>query len=294
MSSTGAHSEESGRTGKSDMSDKVGEVGQSAAPPCSLRPPSLGGYLRSIRRLREFSREHLAKAAGVSTSYITQLESGEKSHPSVAALQSLAAALTLDDGQLRHLYHLARLDPEQVEGLPRRPGPADVAALVAQLTPEMRMALEQLEPTLAAYMDRRWNVLAANKSYMHAFPGVVECGNILRWYFDSRYAKQIVMDWTAEASYTVKWLRGYLGLHADDTWASALLEEMSQYPEFVDMWLAGGVAFDRATPRINLRDPDSGAPYSMIIQIHQVTADDPNPHIGMFLGTRIPYVPPIG
>jgi transcriptional regulator with XRE-family HTH domain len=264
-------------------SDKINIMGGS---PRQLRPPTLGSYLRSARRSKNLSRDQLAVAASVSASYVTQLESGEKRHPSVAALRSIAAALGLDIRQLRHLFNLAGLSGDQCDDESRESPSA--AVLATEITPEMKMAIDQLEPTLAAYLDPHWNVLAANKSYAASFPGVIECGNVFRWYFIWPEAKQVVTDWQHEATLTVKWLRGYLGRNSDDKWAAALLAELSESPDFVKMWLEGGVAFHRESPYVNLRDPDTGALYTVNMQMHEVATNNPHTHIGVLIGTRVP------
>lgn len=259
-------------------------------PARQLRPPTLGNYLRSARRAQNRSRDQLAIAASVSTSYITQLESGEKKHPSVAALRSIAAALELDGSQLRHLFNLAGLSADQYATESRESPRA--AAMATEITREMKMAIDQLEPTLAAYLDPHFNVLATNKSWAASFPGIIECGNVLRWYFTWPEAKQVVIDWEREAALTVKWLRGYLGRNSDDKWASSLLAELSESPEFVKMWLEGGVLFHRETPYFAFRDPESGETYTVNMQIHEVATNNPHSHISVCIGTRVPPAAP--
>jgi transcriptional regulator with XRE-family HTH domain len=266
---------------------KSNKINKTDGPMRQLRPPTLGSYLRSARRAQDLSRDQLAIAASVSSSYVTQLESGEKKHPSVAALRAIAAALELDGRQLRHLFNLAGLNVDECDSDSAESPSA--AAMATEITHEMKMAIDQLEPTLAAYLDQHWNVLAANKSFAASLPGLIECGNVLRWYFTRPEAKRVVTDWQRDAELTVKWLRGYLGRNSDDKWATALLTQLSESPDFVKMWLEGGVLFHRDTPYVDLRDPDTGAVYTVNVQLHQVVTNNPHAHIGVCIGTRVAY-----
>jgi transcriptional regulator with XRE-family HTH domain len=247
-----------------------------------VRPPTLGDYLRATRCEHSLSRDQLAGAAAVSTSYIAQLETGEKLRPTVAALHALATALELGPDERRHLYDLARV------GSNARPDdePSDAEQLGNAITPEMLTLIDNLNPTLSAYLDHRWNIISANEAYARAFPGLIESGNVLRWLFTDPCARRILAEWEREAALTVRWLRANMGEHADDPAGTELLDELSAIPEFARMWLQGRVGFGRGTPYMRLRDPDTGEGYTLNVQLHSVRTPARSPLL-IFIGAPI-------
>lgn len=103
---------------------------------CSMTPfdvHSLGAYIRSQRQHARLSLRELARRAGVSNPYLSQLERGLR-RPSAEMLQRLAAALELS---AETLYVRAGL-------LDDRGGAAEVVAAIAgdlTLTEHQRAAL---------------------------------------------------------------------------------------------------------------------------------------------------------
>lgn len=61
----------------------------------------LGTKLRSLRKLRDLTVEELSKMAGVSRSYITNIENGRKTEVSTKVLESLSAALRINTDYFR-------------------------------------------------------------------------------------------------------------------------------------------------------------------------------------------------
>jgi transcriptional regulator with XRE-family HTH domain len=245
------------------------------------QPPTLAGFLRAARRRRGLSREKLAFAASVSSSYIAQLESGEKGHPSALTLRSLAGPLALRPEELRHLFDLAKSPHDDDPGEPAE-------TVDASITPEMQAAIDHLDPTLAGYVDRHWNVLATNTAYARAFPGLVDSGNVLRWLLTVHAAKNVMIEWEKETALTVDWFRGLAGTHGSDPWHQELLDELSDRPEFRQMWADHSVAFGRRSPYMHLRDPDTDEPYTVNVQLYPVSTD-PRVPVQIYLGVRLPY-----
>lgn len=237
-----------------------------AGLPRALRPPTLGDFLRTARQERQLSRDQLAISAAVSSSYIAQLETGEKVHPTVAALRALATALQLSPVDLRHLYDLARLPLNDRDD--RELG--DIKNLANEVTPEMRAFLDSLNPTQAAYFDSRWNVLSANDSYARGFPGMIESGNVLRWLFTAPAAKTVLVEWEKEAALTVHWFRALMGTHKNDERSARILDELSADPDFARMWLDEDINFSRQSPYMRVRDPDTGELNTLNAQLHSL------------------------
>lgn len=246
-----------------------------------LRPPTLGGLLRKLRDDRRVSRERLGFAAGVSASYITHLESGAREHPTKQVIEALITFLErvspLATAERRHLFDLAGLHDDSFPS---------VAELRDGIADDMRDSLAVHEPNPAAFVDTRWNVLVCNDSYANAFPGLVEDVSILRWFFGNAKSKQVMVEWERESALTVDWLRGLIGQSGDTAWAADLLEELGDYPEFREMWAAGGTTYGRDEPRMLLRDIETGEDFSLDVQMFRVDYGRHPGHVQFFLGIR--------
>ncbi|WP_406232442.1 helix-turn-helix transcriptional regulator [Nocardia sp. NBC_01009] len=245
-----------------------------------VRPPTFGGLLRRLRDDRRISREKLAFAAGVSSSYVTHLEGGDRDHPTKAVVTSLIAYLDrispLADAERRHLFDLAGLAEETFPGVPQ---------LRAEISDDMRNGLRLHEPNAASYLDTRWNILSCNDAYDATFPGLVEDANILRWFFGNELSKRVMVDWRREAALTVDWLRGLIGQSGDTAWSAELLDELGKYPEFRTMWAAGRTIYGRDQP-MHVRDLDTDECYSLDVQMFRVDSGNYPGKVQFFLGIR--------
>ncbi len=115
-----------------------------------IAPDAAGLPSGGRRRAAGLRREELSLLAGVSADYITRLEQGRATTPSVPVLSALARALRLSDGERQHLFLLAG-----------QPAPA-AGRLPAHLTPGVQRLLDQLSGTPVAVYDAAWNLLAWN------------------------------------------------------------------------------------------------------------------------------------
>jgi transcriptional regulator with XRE-family HTH domain len=115
-----------------------------------LAPAEAGLPSHGPRRAPGLRREELAMLAGLSADYVTRLEQGRASAPSVQVLTALARALRLSDSEREHLFILA--------GQPV-PGPGVVQA---HLTPGLQRLLDQLSGTPVSVYDAGWTLLAWN------------------------------------------------------------------------------------------------------------------------------------
>ncbi|AXK31582.1 XRE family transcriptional regulator [Streptomyces armeniacus] len=111
--------------------------------------PAGGGH----RRAAGLRREELALLAGVSADYVTRLEQGRASHPSVQVVEALARALRLSRTERTHLFQLAGQAP---------PGPETVPAYI---TPSLQRMLDRMTGTPVAVYDASWTLLVANPPY---------------------------------------------------------------------------------------------------------------------------------
>ena len=115
-----------------------------------LAPADAGLPDHGARRAPGLRREELALLAGMSADYVTRLEQGRASAPSVQVLTALARALRLSDAEREHLFVLA--------GQPL-PGPG---IMPTHLTPGLQRLLDQLSGTPVSVYDASWMLLAWN------------------------------------------------------------------------------------------------------------------------------------
>lgn len=233
-------------------------------------PLTLGGYLRAARRARKLSRELLAAKAAVSTSYLRQLEVGQKTHPSGATLRALGTELGFGSTELRHVYDLAHVPASE------RDYPADSAvADETAVTSDMRQLLEHLEPYPAFFSDANWNLLAVNRFCEITFPGYTEAGNVLRWMFLFPQAKHVMVDWIDQAELAVQWFRASIAAESRPVIDPELVAELSTSAEFTDLWASQRVTFERQHRAIHLRDSATGERRVVYVQQYRTyTADD--------------------
>src|SRR5206468_8623628 len=75
----------------------------------SIQPESLGLPNHGRRRSPGLRRLDLAARAGISVEYLTRMEQGRDRNPSVAVVNALADALSLDQAERNHLRYLAKI-----------------------------------------------------------------------------------------------------------------------------------------------------------------------------------------
>jgi transcriptional regulator with XRE-family HTH domain len=115
-----------------------------------LAPADAGLPEYGPRRAPGLRREELALLARMSADYITRLEQGRASAPSVQVLTALARALRLTGAEREHLFVLA--------GQPL-PGPG---IMPTHLTPGLQRLLDQLSGIPVCVNDAGWTLLAWN------------------------------------------------------------------------------------------------------------------------------------
>lgn len=254
----------------------------------TLRAPNLADFIRDRRtrprpnRPRGYSREELSGLTHHSASYLAQLETGQKQSPTTDWCDAFARALELTDTETQHLHNLAA---------PPHPGPhllnpPPIEAYRELVDEDMRTAAQALEPHLVAYLDERWHVLYANDAYSNAYPGLIDDGNVLIWFFCNPLSRQIMVEWEPEARLTVAWFRALMARYQSPAWAMELLEQLGQDPDFVRMWQTEDVEFGRPTPHMHLRDQaDAATCYSIHVEITTLSRNYP---LQKFLGVKRP------
>ncbi|MGW2748280.1 helix-turn-helix domain-containing protein [Streptomyces sp. NPDC001450] len=160
----------------------------------SIQPESLGLPDRGRRRSPGLRRLDLATRAGISVEYLTRIEQGRDRNPSVAVVNALADALSLDPAERSHLRYLAKITGGECSAHALRPAPAcrDVRAAVLQ-------TLRLLEPGIAMVTNRLGDILA----HTSAFEAVTSAGglldaeapNLTRYVFTDSRARSFFVDW---------------------------------------------------------------------------------------------------
>jgi transcriptional regulator with XRE-family HTH domain len=118
-----------------------------------LSPTEVGLPPGLRRRTQGLRREEVAQLANIGTSWYVWLEQGRDVHPSTQVLESLAGALRLTSNERRHLFLLAG-----------QPLPSPALPLEECVSPELQQMLDDLNPTPACVIGRRWDYLAWNRA----------------------------------------------------------------------------------------------------------------------------------
>jgi transcriptional regulator with XRE-family HTH domain len=118
-----------------------------------VTPEAVGVPAGRRRRAAGLRREELAALAGISTDYLTRLEQGRATAPSVQVVQSLAQALRLSDVERDLLYQLAGHAAPGAEVVPSR------------ITPSVHRLLDRLGHTPVVVYDATWTLVLANAPY---------------------------------------------------------------------------------------------------------------------------------
>lgn len=230
------------------------------------------------------TRPQLANETYMSVSYLAQLEAAEPgASPTPETLESMARALEMSPDEQRHLFNLARRTPTEREVVHQ---PWTVDEYRRLIMPHMRSAIRALDPHLVAYLDERWNVIDCNASYDTAFPGLLDNGNILRWFFSEPRSHEVMIEWESEAALTVSWFRALMGRYYNPDWGIKLLSELSAYKEFCVLWEREEVRFGRHQPYMHLNDPNTGESYNVHVQVYATMLG--SYPVQMYLGVRIP------
>jgi transcriptional regulator with XRE-family HTH domain len=118
-----------------------------------VTPAAVGVPVGGRRRAAGLRREELAGLAGISVDYLTRLEQGRATSPSVQVVEALARALRVSDTERDLLFRLAGHAP---------PG-LDVVS--SRITPSVQRLLDRLANTPVAVFDATWTLVVANAPY---------------------------------------------------------------------------------------------------------------------------------
>ncbi|MFG1921676.1 helix-turn-helix transcriptional regulator [Cryptosporangium sp. NPDC048952] len=118
-----------------------------------VAPDTVGLRTSGRRRATGLRREELAGLAGISADYLTRLEQGRATSPSVQVVESLARALRVSDAERELLYELAGHASPGRDVVPSR------------LAPSVQRLLDRLSNTPVVVYDATWTLVVANAPY---------------------------------------------------------------------------------------------------------------------------------
>jgi transcriptional regulator with XRE-family HTH domain len=118
-----------------------------------VKPTAVGVPVGGRRRAAGLRREELAGLAGISVDYLTRLEQGRATSPSVQIVEALARALRVSDAERDLLFRLAG---HVTPGL---------GVVSSRIAPSVQRLLDRLAHTPVAVYDATWTLVVANAPY---------------------------------------------------------------------------------------------------------------------------------
>jgi transcriptional regulator with XRE-family HTH domain len=196
----------------------------------ALLPEDVGLPSGGRRRTPGLRREEVATIAGVGTTWYTWLEQGRDVRASLDVLEALARALQLTPAERGHLILLGR--GEQ--------GPA-CAPPAERSTRTLRRVVENLGPSPAFILGRRWDYLAWNDAARAVFcwePGSDPSTRNHIWQtFMDPTRRALMADWERSARRMTAKFRADSARHIGDPAFERLISSLrAASPEFRRWW----------------------------------------------------------
>lgn len=195
--------------------------------------PAVGRLLREWRTARRLSQLDLALAADVSTRHLSYMETG-KAQPSREMLARLADALDLPLRERNALLVTAGYAP-------RYPETALTTPELERVRRAIDFILQQQEPFPAFVLNRRWDVLMANRAALRVNRFAMRerasaHDNMIRQIFDPQDLRPAIANWEEVAGDLIRHLHDAVAAAPSDHAARALLNEALAYPDVPARW----------------------------------------------------------
>ncbi|MFE7795743.1 helix-turn-helix domain-containing protein [Streptomyces sp. NPDC057460] len=159
----------------------------------SIQPESLGLPDRDRRRSPGLRRSDLAARAGISVEYLTRIEQGRDRNPSIAVVNALADALSLDPSERNHVRYLSKITAGECSGH------AQPAPPRRDVRPSVLETLRVLEPGIAMLTNRLGDILAHTSAFESVTTGTglldADNPNLTRYVFTDARARTFFADW---------------------------------------------------------------------------------------------------
>jgi len=220
---------------------------RSRITPAQAGLPAYGG----TRRVAGLKREEVAMLTGVSTEYYARLERGNLRGVSESVLESLAAALQLDEAERAHLLDLARAAAPS-----REPGKRRVRA---EVRPSIERILAGMTGTPAYVRTSRMDIVAANSLCFALYEGILSPAtlplNLARFMFLDPRSRDFFLEWNTLADDLAAALRTEAGRNPHDRALNSLIGDLATgSTEFSTRWARHNVRFHRSA-RKTLHNP---------------------------------------
>jgi transcriptional regulator with XRE-family HTH domain len=196
----------------------------------AIQPEDVGLQNGSRRRTPGLRREEVAQLAGVGTTWYTWLEQGRDVRASLDVLEALARAMKLTAAERIHLILLGRGE----EAPP-------VAAPPERVSATLRRVIDNLCPSPAFLLGRRWDYLAWNRAACALFGDFGELPRAERnhiWQlFIDPVRREMLTDWENSARTCAAKLRADHARHLGDPAFEQLIASLrNTSPEFCKAW----------------------------------------------------------
>jgi transcriptional regulator with XRE-family HTH domain len=197
-----------------------------------IQPQSIGLPAGIRRRTPGLRREEVAQLAGVSTTWYTWLEQGRDIKVSSSVLDSIAAALQLNNDERKYLYDLA---------LETNTNVVQQDVLQTKITPSLEKILSELKYCPTLITDRHFQIVGWNRAAAHVFLDFEqipsEQRNLIRLVFTRKELRALAVNWEHFVKGFLAIFRAYYGQYVGDEWYNQFLEEMIHlHPEFQSLW----------------------------------------------------------
>lgn len=195
-----------------------------------VSPDKAGLQASSRRRTPGLRREEVASLSGISLPWYTALEQGRDIQVSEQVLESLVRTLRLSRDERNYLYMLAKANPDL----------APVKEVDESIPPSFRQILDRLGTYPAYVIDRRWNILAWNKTV-----GTL-CGdldqakelerNLLWRTFMMEVSTNRIVNWENVSTMLLAHFRNRYAMYINDGWYQDLVCKLHGHSEAFRTW----------------------------------------------------------
>jgi hypothetical protein len=195
-----------------------------------ISPEQAGLSNEGRRRTPGLRRGEVALLSGVSVDWYTWLEQARNIQVSAQVLESIARVLQLDSNERKHLFLLAL---QQL--------PADLTPVESVISPMLQTFLDRQGTSPAFVTDQRLNVVAWNKAASMIYGNYETMStrerNTVWRTFTSPYVRQLLQEtWETHARHRLAQFRASYGKFAGDPWWMELIGELNQVSAEFNAW----------------------------------------------------------
>lgn len=206
---------------------KFAELGDFlAARRAEVTPEQVGLPGGGSRRLTGLRREEVAMLAGVGASWYAWIEQGRAKNVSPEILAAIAHVLRLDEAQCLYAMRLAGY------AAPRRPRlPTEEDRRLSAVIVERHL------PNPAYFIDRYWDIVAANSSAVRLLGIEGARPNYLELLFLAQGVRERFPCWESDAAQAVARFRAQSGEFLGDPRLAALIGHLREGSQvFAELW----------------------------------------------------------